>query len=88
MTSAIYDAGYGSSGRFYGGAARKLAMSPAAYGRGATGIALRYAIVDSPLGRLLVAATDRGVCAVSMGTSDRELERALVSRVSEGGAPA
>jgi AraC family transcriptional regulator of adaptative response/methylated-DNA-[protein]-cysteine methyltransferase len=77
VTSAIYDAGYGSSGRFYGGAARKLAMSPAAYGRGATGIALRYAIVDSTLGRLLVAATDRGVCAVSMGTSDQELERAL-----------
>ena len=77
VTSAIYEAGYGSSGRFYGGAARKLAMSPAAYGRGATGIALRYAIVDSPLGRLLVAATDRGVCAVSMGASDQELERTL-----------
>lgn len=77
VTSAIFEAGYGSSGRFYGGAARKLAMPPAAYGRGATGISLRYAIVGSPLGRLLVAATDRGVCAVSMGSSDQELERAL-----------
>jgi AraC family transcriptional regulator of adaptative response/methylated-DNA-[protein]-cysteine methyltransferase len=77
VTSAILEAGYGSSGRFYGGAARKLAMSPAAYGRGATGISLRYAIVESPLGRLLVAATQRGVCAVSMGSSDQELERAL-----------
>jgi AraC family transcriptional regulator of adaptative response/methylated-DNA-[protein]-cysteine methyltransferase len=77
VTSAIFEAGYGSSGRFYGGAARKLAMPPAAYGRGATGISLRYAIVGSPLGRLMVAATDRGVCAVSMGSSDQELERAL-----------
>src|SRR5439155_809393 len=43
----------------------------------APGITMRYTIVDSPLGRLLVAATDRGVCAVSMGSSDQELERAL-----------
>ena len=77
VTQAIFDAGYGSSGRFYGGAARKLAMPPATYGRGATGLSLKYAIVESPLGRLLVAATDRGVCAVSMGSSDLELERAL-----------
>ena len=77
VTQAIFDAGYGSSSRFYGGAAQKLAMQPAIYGRGATGIALRYAIVGSPLGRLLVAATERGVCAVQMGSSDRDLERAL-----------
>ena len=77
MTTAILDAGYGSSGRFYGGAVRKLAMPPAAYRRGGAGMQLRYAIVESPLGRLLVAATDRGVCAVSMGSSDDELTRAL-----------
>ena len=77
VTAAIFDAGYGSSGRFYGAAARKLAMAPAVYGRGGTGMRLKYTIVDSPLGRLLVAATDRGVCAVSMGSSDAELERAL-----------
>jgi AraC family transcriptional regulator of adaptative response/methylated-DNA-[protein]-cysteine methyltransferase len=77
VTSAIFDAGYGSSGRFYGGSARKLAMAPAVYGQGAAGVQLKYAIVPSPLGRLLVAATGRGVCAVSMGGSDAELERAL-----------
>jgi AraC family transcriptional regulator of adaptative response/methylated-DNA-[protein]-cysteine methyltransferase len=77
ITTAILDAGYGSSGRFYENAVRKLAMSPAAYRRGATGMRLRYAIVESPMGRLLVAATDRGVCAVSMGSSDAELLRAL-----------
>jgi AraC family transcriptional regulator of adaptative response/methylated-DNA-[protein]-cysteine methyltransferase len=77
VTAAILDAGYGSGGRFYAGAVRKLAMSPAAYRRGGTGMRVRYAIVESPLGRLLVAATDRGVCAVSMGSSDLELKRAL-----------
>lgn len=79
VTAAIFDAGYGSSGRFYESSARKLAMTPTVYGRGATGVRLRYAIVQSPLGRLLVAATDRGVCAVSMGSSDQELERHLSS---------
>jgi AraC family transcriptional regulator of adaptative response/methylated-DNA-[protein]-cysteine methyltransferase len=78
VTAAIFDAGYGSSARFYEGSARKLAMAPTVYARGATGVRLEYAIVESsPLGRLLVAATERGVCTVSMGSSDLELERAL-----------
>jgi len=77
VTDAMVDAGYGSSSRFYERAASKLGMAPAVYRKGGLGMAIRYAIVDSPLGRLLVAATDRGVCAVSMGTSDRELETAL-----------
>jgi AraC family transcriptional regulator of adaptative response/methylated-DNA-[protein]-cysteine methyltransferase len=77
VTAAMLDAGYGSSSRFYERAVPKLAMSPTAYRRGGTGMCLKYAVVDSPLGRLLVAATDRGVCAVSMGSSDSDLERAL-----------
>jgi len=77
VTDAMVDAGYGSSSRFYERAASKLGMAPAIYRKGGPGMAIRYAIVDSPLGRLLVAATDRGVCAVSMGTADRELETAL-----------
>jgi AraC family transcriptional regulator of adaptative response/methylated-DNA-[protein]-cysteine methyltransferase len=78
VTAAIFDAGYGSSARFYGGAAKRLAMSPAAYGQGATGLLVKYAVVESPLGRLLVAATPRGVCAVKIGSSDQELERTLM----------
>jgi AraC family transcriptional regulator, regulatory protein of adaptative response / methylated-DNA-[protein]-cysteine methyltransferase len=77
VTAAMVDAGYGSSSRFYERAAAKLAMPPAQYRRGGAGAAIAYAIVDSPLGRLLVAATPRGVCAVSMGSSDAELSRAL-----------
>jgi AraC family transcriptional regulator, regulatory protein of adaptative response / methylated-DNA-[protein]-cysteine methyltransferase len=77
VTGAMFDAGYGSSSRFYERAAPKLGMSPSAYRRGAAGLSIAYAIVDSPLGRLLVAATERGVCTVSMGTDDPELTRAL-----------
>ena len=77
VTDAMVDAGYGSSSRFYGRAAAKLAMPPDAYRRGGAGRDIGYAIVDSPLGRLLVAATAKGVCAVSMGASDAELEREL-----------
>lgn len=77
VTSAMLDAGYGSSSRFYERAVPKLGMRPSIYKDGGAGTAIRYAIVDCPLGRLLVAATSRGVCAVSMGASDRALERAL-----------
>ena len=58
-------------------AAPKLGMAPAVYCRGGAGMRVRYAIVDSALGRLLVAATSRGVCAVAMGRSDAELRRAI-----------
>ena len=77
VTGAMLDAGYGSSSRFYERAVPKLGMSPSTYRRGGAGMSIRYSIVDSPLGRLLVGATPRGVCAVAMGTSDAELERAL-----------
>jgi AraC family transcriptional regulator of adaptative response/methylated-DNA-[protein]-cysteine methyltransferase len=92
VTSAMLDAGYGSSSRFYERAVPRLGMSPSAYRRGGAGTLIRYAIVDSPLGRLLVAATSRGVCAVRMGASDALLERALAreypsaSIAADGGA--
>ena len=77
VTGAMLDAGYGSSSRFYERAVPKLGMSPSTYRRGGAGMSIKYSIVDSPLGRLLVGATPRGVCAVAMGISDAELERAL-----------
>jgi AraC family transcriptional regulator of adaptative response/methylated-DNA-[protein]-cysteine methyltransferase len=55
----------------------KLGMAPSVYQRGGAGMTIRYSVVDSPLGKLLVAATARGVCAVSMGESDKELAKAL-----------
>ena len=77
VTGAMVDAGYGSSGRFYERAAPKLGMSPSAYRRGGAGLDVHYAIVASPPGRLLVAATARGICSIAMAGSDGELARAL-----------
>jgi AraC family transcriptional regulator of adaptative response/methylated-DNA-[protein]-cysteine methyltransferase len=77
VTAAMLEAGYGSSSRFYERAVPKLGMLPAVYRRGGTGMSIQYTIVDSALGRLLVAATERGVCAVAMGASDREMAHNL-----------
>jgi AraC family transcriptional regulator, regulatory protein of adaptative response / methylated-DNA-[protein]-cysteine methyltransferase len=77
ITHAVYDAGYGSSSRLYERAAVRLGMTPGAYRRGGKEMHIEYSIVNSPLGRLLVAATERGVCAVSLGDSDGPLEAAL-----------
>jgi AraC family transcriptional regulator of adaptative response/methylated-DNA-[protein]-cysteine methyltransferase len=77
VTGAMFAAGYGSSSRFYERAAPKLGMLPTTYRRGGAGMTIHYTIVDSPLGRLLVAATARGVCAIAMAASDRELQTAL-----------
>jgi AraC family transcriptional regulator of adaptative response/methylated-DNA-[protein]-cysteine methyltransferase len=77
VTTAMLDAGYGSSSRFYEGAAPKLGMLPTTYRKGGEGMSIRFAIVDSPLGRLLVGATTRGVCAIALGASDDALEQAL-----------
>jgi AraC family transcriptional regulator of adaptative response/methylated-DNA-[protein]-cysteine methyltransferase len=79
VTSAVFEAGYGSLSRFYEGAAPRLAMSPAAYRAGGEGQTIRFAIVSSSIGRVLVAATDRGVCAVLPGDSERALKESLRS---------
>jgi AraC family transcriptional regulator of adaptative response/methylated-DNA-[protein]-cysteine methyltransferase len=77
VTDAMVGAGYGSSSRFYERAVPKLGMPPATYRRGGEGLTIRYAVVDSSLGRLLVAATQKGICSIAMGTSDQAVERAL-----------
>ena len=77
VTTAMLDAGYGSSGRFYERAAPRLGMTPMAYRAGAEGIGIRFTIVASPAGRLLVAATRKGICAVALGSSDDELRASL-----------
>ena len=79
VTDALYGAGYGSSSRLYEGADAELGMTPATYRKGGRGMRIGYTIVDSPLGRLLVGATERGVCAISLGESDATLEAALHS---------
>lgn len=77
VTDAMIGAGYGSSRAFYERAVKKLAMRPREYRQGAQGSDIAYAIVGCPLGRLLVAATNKGVCSIFMASSDAELEREL-----------
>lgn len=77
VTTALYEAGYGSSSRLYERANAHLGMTPATYRRGGKEMKIDYAIVDSPLGRMLVAATERGVSAVYLGTGDAKLKEAL-----------
>jgi AraC family transcriptional regulator of adaptative response/methylated-DNA-[protein]-cysteine methyltransferase len=83
VTTALYDSGFNSSSRLYEYASSELGMTPATYGRGGRGVKIRYTIVNSALGRLLVAVTDRGVCSVSMGDQHVELVKALRKEFSE-----
>jgi AraC family transcriptional regulator of adaptative response/methylated-DNA-[protein]-cysteine methyltransferase len=79
VTNAIYDAGFGSSSRLYENAASRLGMTPATYGKGGRGAVINYATAETQLGRLLVAATNKGVCSVTLGDSDEALKAALLN---------
>lgn len=77
VTRAMHDAGYSSSSRLYSRTASELGMEPAKYRRGAIAAPIRYTFADSPLGRMLVAATEKGICSIQFADSDEELEQAL-----------
>ena len=77
VTRALYEAGYPSSNRLYESAPAHLGMTPATYRRGGRGMSIRYAIADCALGKLLVGATDVGICAVQLGDSADGLEQSL-----------
>lgn len=77
VTRAMYDAGYGSSSRLYERTSSQLGMTPDKYRRGAVAATIRYSCADSPLGRMLVAATERGICAIQFARSDEELIEGL-----------
>jgi AraC family transcriptional regulator of adaptative response/methylated-DNA-[protein]-cysteine methyltransferase len=91
VTDALYEAGYGSPSRLYAEADR-LGMSPATYRKGGRGVSIRYAILPSPLGLVIVAATPAGICRVTLGSSRAalvaELEREFPEAdVAPGGGP-
>jgi AraC family transcriptional regulator of adaptative response/methylated-DNA-[protein]-cysteine methyltransferase len=77
VTRSMYDAGYSSSSRLYERTASQLGMTPDKYRRGAIAAPIRYTFADSPLGRMLIAATDKGICAIQFADSDDELEQGL-----------
>lgn len=77
VTDAVYAAGFGSSSRVYENVDRHLGMTPGHYRRGARDVSIRYTVVDTPMGKLLVATTERGICAVTLGDGERALTAGL-----------
>lgn len=77
VTTSLYDSGFGSSRSLYEKAGEKLGMTPATYKKGGKGMKINYTIADSPLGKLMVAATERGICAVSFGDDSESLRNEL-----------
>ena len=73
VVTAMYDAGFGSSSRLYEKAAENMGMTPAVYQKGGKGMEINYTITDSDIGRMLVARTPKGVCAVTFGEDDAAL---------------
>src|SRR6184192_1734965 len=73
ITDALYETGYGSSSRVYERSNAHLGMTPATYRKGGMGMKLGYTIAKSPLGKVLVAATERGVSAVYLGDDESKL---------------
>jgi len=79
VSPAVYEAGYGSSSRVYERANAQLGMTPATYARGGADTEIAFAVVPCALGKLLVAATPRGVCRVSLGDNTTALEADLAA---------
>lgn len=80
VTDAIYEAGYSSSSRFYDRSTGMLGMTPTQYRQGGRALPIRFALGQCSLGAVLVAATERGVCAISLGDDPEELVHELETR--------
>lgn len=90
VTTALYDSGFRSSRALYEKATQNLGMTPATYRRGGRNLRISFVTADSSLGKLLVAATDKGVCAVAFGETSRQLAADLArefpaAEIREGG---
>lgn len=80
VTDAIYESGYNSNARFYSDSATMLGMSPKRYRAGGAGETIRFAVGESTLGSILVASSERGVCAILIGSDPEVLARDLQDR--------
>ncbi|MEO6655354.1 MAG: bifunctional DNA-binding transcriptional regulator/O6-methylguanine-DNA methyltransferase Ada [Pyrinomonadaceae bacterium] len=77
VTTSLYESGFGSSRSLYEKAGERLGMTPATYKKGGKDMKINYTIVDSRLGKLMVAATEKGICSVSFGDNAEELKSEL-----------
>jgi len=80
VTAAIYDSGYSSNGRFYGESEQMLGMTPTEYRAGGARAEIRFAVGECSLGSILVARSERGVCAIFLGDDPDALTRELQDR--------
>ena len=80
VTEALYEAGFGSSGRFYDASTGLLGMTPGRYRAGGQGETIRFAVAQCSLGAILVASTERGICAILIGDEPEPLVRDLEAR--------
>lgn len=88
VTEAVYAAGYGAPSRFYEASERRLGMAPSAWRNGGAGVTIRWAVVPTTLGAMLVAATDKGVCRLSFNEGSDALARRFPrAELVEGGEP-
>jgi AraC family transcriptional regulator, regulatory protein of adaptative response / methylated-DNA-[protein]-cysteine methyltransferase len=85
VTDAIYDAGYAAPSRFYADAKGRLGMTPSAWKHGGAGVTIRYAIVETTLGSMLLAATTKGICRLSFDEDEAELHRRFPKATIEPG---
>lgn len=83
VTGAIYGAGFGSGSRFYEGADAALGMTPTVFRKGGKDAGIRFAVGESSLGAILVAQSDRGICAIALGDDPEVLVRDLQDRFPE-----
>ena len=85
VTDAIYDAGYSGPSRFYAATKGRLGMTPSAWKNGGAGAVIRWAVVQTSLGNMLVAATDKGICRLSFDEDVGELQRRFPAATIEQG---
>ena len=87
ITDVMYEAGYSGPSRFYAETNGRLGMTPSAWRNGGAGVTIRWALADTALGKMLLAATDRGICRLSFDEDERELFRRFpAARIENGGA--
>ena len=88
VTDAIYAAGYSGPSRFYADTKGRLGMTPSAWKNGGAGVTIRWAVADTVLGKMLLAATDKGICRLSFDEDDSELVRRFPHATLEPGGSA
>jgi AraC family transcriptional regulator, regulatory protein of adaptative response / methylated-DNA-[protein]-cysteine methyltransferase len=85
VTDAIYEAGYSGPSRFYADSKARLGMTPSAWKNGGAGVVIRWSIAETALGKMLLAATDKGICRLSFDEDASELHRRFPHAVIEAG---